>query len=69
MKLLIDRKLRLFEQLHQGVDSYNWRRAAGGVRCALCGLEYRQHRDDLESWDNWGDPVLKRLCDGELVKL
>lgn len=69
MQLRHETKLRLFEQMHQCVDVQDWRRASGGVLCTICGLAYRYHRDDLESWDNWGEPILKRLCCGDLVKL
>lgn len=62
-------KLRLFEQLHQTYDDYVYWRASGSCRCNLCGLTYREHCDDLERFDRWGDSVLKRLCSGEFVKL
>lgn len=41
----------------------DFRRAAGGVICAACGKEYRQHpHNDPWFW-------LRRLCDGTHVKL
>ena len=49
-------------------DPPDFRRAGGGVVCQLCGREYRRHADS-EHRDFNDDPFLKRLCNGELVKL
>lgn len=51
-----------------GGQSVDFRRTSGGVLCKTCGLEYRRHPDS-EHLDWNGNPFLKRLCDGDLVKL
>lgn len=45
------------------VDAGNWRRAAGDSVCVHCELPYYDH-DDVRGY-RW----LRRLCNGELVKL
>ncbi len=43
-------------------------RAGGDVLCKACGLEYRRHPNTGDrDWN--GDPYLRRLCDGAVVKL
>jgi hypothetical protein len=45
-----------------------FRRTSGGVICQTCGKEYRRHPDSSHlDWN--GDPFLKELCNGDLVKL
>lgn len=64
--------LRLFQQLHQTStfdgDPDFWYRANGGVRCKICGLQYREHFDAIE-FPMAGDTFDKRLCDGTIVHL
>jgi len=55
--------LRLFRQLHQSEDIYDWRRASGEMTCKYCGLLYRQH--PIEEVYN----IDHRLCDGSIVHL
>lgn len=44
-------------------------RAGGLCICQTCGLEYRRHPQATE-WLDWqGEPWLRRLCNGTLVKL
>jgi len=47
----------------------NWRRASGSVLCSQCRKEYRSHPYAEEYLDWQGDFWLRRLCNGELVKL
>ena len=60
-KLVVDAKLRLFQQLHQDTET-DFYRASGACLCELCGLEYRMHPLDEEL-------AVNRLCNGELVHL
>ena len=46
----------------------DWHRAGGGVICAECGKEYRSHLF-VEEYRDWqGEPWLRKLCNGDLVK-
>ena len=60
-KLVVDAKLRLFQQLHQDTET-DFYRASGACLCELCGLEYLMHPLDEEL-------AVNRLCNGELVHL
>lgn len=44
-------------------------RASGDVVCRQCGQEYRKHPDAKEYLSFMGTPYLRRLCNGDLVKL
>lgn len=52
-------------------DPKQFRRASGDIVCDACGSYYRQHplyrKADGLSYD--GQPFLRRLCNGALVKL
>lgn len=44
-------------------------RSSGQCVCEACGREYWRH-PHAEEWVDWqGEPWLRRLCDGRLVKL
>lgn len=45
------------------VDNGDWKRASGDVQCTKCGCLYYDHARVV------GFPWLKRLCNGDLVKL
>lgn len=62
-----ERALRLFEPLHQNDDPV-YRRASGLAYCDHCGLQYREHPDDQESF-YYNDAPDKRLCNGDVVHL
>lgn len=50
-------------------DAFNYSRASGDVECGRCGKLYRDHeRDGPPAWPD-GRPILRRLCDGKLVKI
>ena len=57
-----DSILRLFQQMHQDIET-DWYRANGSMICHYCGLEYQHH--PTEQLFN----VDKRLCDGYTVHL
>ncbi len=44
-------------------EMHDWRRAGGSQRCEVCGCHYWNHAPVH------GYPWLRRLCDGDLVKL
>lgn len=46
-------------------------RASGHCLCPICGREYYDHKRADETWNlDWeGRPFLRRLCNGDLVKL
>lgn len=54
------------EAVGQKVSEF--RRASGSCICPVCGKEYRRH-PDTEDRDFNDDPFLKRLCNGDAVKL
>lgn len=47
----------------------NFYRACGDVICKDCGQEYRKHSDAKEYLSFMGTSYLRRLCNGDLVKL
>jgi hypothetical protein len=49
-------------------DNIDFRRADGRVVCEKCGKPYNKH-PHTEHRDFNGDPWLRELCDGSLVKL
>lgn len=76
IRLEREARLRLFQQLHQGLDTEDadrlgfFFRASGNVLCPHCGLEYRIHPYDEEGPVNSeGRPFHHRLCGGETVHL
>ena len=77
LRLEREARLRLFQQLHQGLDpedadryDFFFRRANGSVLCEHCGLEYRVHPYDEEGPVNCdGRPCHHRLCGGETAHL
>ena len=54
-------------QMHQDDDPV-WYRAAGGCRCQICGLTYREH-PLYDEQTMHGKPVDHRLCNGDVVHL
>ena len=64
-----DITLRLFQQLHQNDNEYNFRRSSGGCICFVCGLKYRDHYMDIEHPGYNDDAVDHRLCNGDVVHL
>jgi hypothetical protein len=70
-----DRRLRLFQQLHQSpeledmLDAELWRRANWFLRCELCQLPYGEHApfDEYLFGDPHLDPTDHRLCSGEVI--
>jgi hypothetical protein len=62
-----ERRLRLFQQMHQSLE---WRRASGGVRCEYCSLLYREYLLSEEGpCDPYEGPIDHRLCGGDIVHL
>ena len=61
-------KQRAAEQMGSR-DTPEFFRAGGDVRCEECGRQYRKHPHAKEYLDWNGDPYLRKLCDGSLVKL
>jgi len=61
-EILYERK-RPFPPDADKVDRGEWYRAAGACVCETCGYEYRQHSYVI------GFRWLRRLCNGDLVKL
>ena len=47
---------------------HSWRRASGEVVCLACGEKYKKHPLSDYPVDWQGEPWLRRLCDGSLVK-
>lgn len=47
---------------------FDWFRASGEVPCTVCGQAYRRHPLAWEYLDWQGEPWLRRLCNGDLVK-
>ena len=58
------------ERVGEEVSDYpDFRRAGGACICDGCGEEYRKHPHDQRYKTYEGNPYLRRLCDGRLVKL
>ena len=55
-----------WEQMHQDDDPV-WYRAAGGCRCEVCGLTYREH--PLYEDHTYNVQIDHRLCNGDVVHL
>lgn len=53
----------LAEDIRDKIKRGDWRRAGGGVVCAVCSKTYTEHRTVV----NTGG--LKQLCNGDLVHL
>lgn len=57
------------DPFYDGHVKSRMRRASGDVTCEICGLIYYKHPRDREHLDRDGEPYLRQLCDGSLVKL
>ena len=70
MELNANKQLKLFEtQDYYEPAKILFYRAAGNMVCQICQKYYNQHEFDYQKPSPNGEPFLRRLCDGDLVKL
>lgn len=62
---------RLYMETH-GVAAalhHQVRHASGEALCGICSMPYSRHKFERAILDPEGQPYIKRLCNGDLVKL